>query len=390
MTKTHKDPNETTDRGRLTLNRALAGLGGAVVLFAGGALIYQYDVLGALTGSEAAKVDESAVRTQENERARAEYRDARAARQDDIGVAPAAYPQDREGFFIPNLVDDAPDGPFGDAVRRGNEYFNNTQTAASEYVGNGLNCTNCHLGAGTKPYSAPMYAAVPEYPAYRGKNKRINTMEDRIHGCFTYSMNAQSSPMGEAPSWGSNIYKDIESYFYFMAEGAPLEGNMPERGYPTPPLPEEGWDVVAGEDVYAKNCVVCHGADGGGRKDLNGRWIFPALWGDDSFNWGAGMHRINTAAGFIHANMPLGHGFSLSEKAAWDVAAYINSHERPPDPRQIQQGLTVAETDELYHQNQSFYGDVVRGDLLGDNVLNTDTEQPPRIPGREEQAALQE
>ena len=63
--------------------------------------------------------------------------------------------------------------------------------------------------------------------------------------------------------------------------------------------------------------------------------VFPALWGKDSYNWGAGMHRINTAAGFIQHNMPLGRGETLSDQEAWDVAAYINSHERPQDPRLI-------------------------------------------------------
>lgn len=61
--------------------------------------------------------------------------------------------------------------------------------------------------------------------------------------------------------------------------------------------------------------------------------MFPAVWGDNSYNWGAGIARIFTAASFIHMNMPLGKPGSLSEQEAWDVAVYINSHERPQDPR---------------------------------------------------------
>lgn len=41
------------------------------------------------------------------------------------------------------------------------------------------------------------------------------------------------------------------------------------------------------------------------------------------------MHRINTAASFIKHNMPLGKANSLSDEQAWDVAAYVNTHERP-------------------------------------------------------------
>ena len=61
----------------------------------------------------------------------------------------------------------------------------------------------------------------------------------------------------------------------------------------------------------------------------DGTFAFPPLWGKDSFNWGAGMHRVDTAAGFIKANMPYGRGGMLTEQQAWDVALFMNSHERP-------------------------------------------------------------
>jgi hypothetical protein len=32
-------------------------------------------------------------------------------------------------------------------------------------------------------------------------------------------------------------------------------------------------------------------------------------------------------------NMPLSKGKSLSDQQAWDVAAYVDSHSRPRDPR---------------------------------------------------------
>src|SRR3546814_8257051 len=51
-----------------------------------------------------------------------------------------------------------------------------------QFVGNGLSCQNCHLDAGRKPDSAPMWAAWVTYPLYRSKNKQINTMEARIKG----------------------------------------------------------------------------------------------------------------------------------------------------------------------------------------------------------------
>jgi thiosulfate dehydrogenase len=57
-------------------------------------------------------------------------------------------------------------------------------------------------------------------------------------------------------------------------------------------------------------------------------YLFPPLWGPDSFNNGAGMTRVLTAARFIKARMPLGKP-DLTDDEAYDVAAYMNSHERP-------------------------------------------------------------
>jgi thiosulfate dehydrogenase len=89
------------------------------------------------------------------------------------------------------------------------------------------------------------------------------------------------------------------------------------------------------------------------------------LWGKDSFNWGAGMHRINTAANFIRANMPLGKGGSLTVQQAWDVAYYLNSHERPQDPPF--KG-NIKTTKVAYHQHQCLYGEKVEKHVLGKTV----------------------
>lgn len=77
------------------------------------------------------------------------------------------------------------------------------------------------------------------------------------------------------------------------------------------------------------------------------------------------MHRINTAAALIKANMPLGKGGSLSDEEAWHVAAFMNSHERPQDPRLVDGSLE--KTREKYHASDgmNLYGKEVNGVLLG-------------------------
>lgn len=266
-------------------------------------------------------------------------------------------------LFHPPAEADIPDGEFGDAVKRGRAIFTNTATNAGAHVGNGLSCSNCHLDAGRQPNSAPMWAAWVNYPKYRSKNKQINTMEDRVMGCFSYSMNAQDSVSGKPPPHGDDIYRDLESYFFWMATGAPTNTTLEGVGFGKIDKPALPYDPARGEKVFAANCAVCHGADGLGQKDLNGRYVFPPLWGADSYNWGAGMHQINNAAAFIKHNMPLSKPGSLSDQDAWDVAAFVNSHERPKDPRQTG---TLEEARLKYHDgDQSYYGVELNGVMIG-------------------------
>ena len=62
---------------------------------------------------------------------------------------------------------------------------------------------------------------------------------------------------------------------------------------------------------------------------------YPPLWGNDSYNNGAGMNRVITAAQFIKANMPfddLYESQKLTDEEAYDVAGYINQMQRPTKP----------------------------------------------------------
>ncbi|MGT2493202.1 c-type cytochrome [Cupriavidus basilensis] len=88
-------------------------------------------------------------------------------------------------------------------------------------------------------------------------------------------------------------------------------------------------DRVHGKAVYAAQCASCHGAEGQGTKNPQGGYIFPPVWGKDSFNVGAGMARMYTAAAFVKHNMPLGQGGTLSAQDAVDVAAYFTQQPRP-------------------------------------------------------------
>ncbi|WP_086982752.1 c-type cytochrome [Vibrio aphrogenes] len=240
-----------------------------------------------------------------------------------------------------------PEEHFAEAVKRGYSIFMNSQQMKSDgAVGNGLNCTNCHLSAGRLANSAPLWGAYVSYPAYRGKNNKINTYEDRLQGCFAYSMN------GKPPAATSQEILDLTAYSYWLATDAKVNAKISGRGFPKAAQPKLAPDFIRGQEVYKAECALCHGDNGEGRK-VGERYVFPPLWGKDSYNWGAGMHQISSAANFIKANMPLSKGNSLTDQQAWDVSTFINSHERPQDPRVMK---SVAETAKQFHAKDSLYG----------------------------------
>lgn len=261
--------------------------------------------------------------------------------------------------FTPPSEADIPDNDFGDMVRKGRDIFTHTRANAGEYAGNHLNCSNCHLDAGRRADSAPLWAAWGRYPRYRDKNDKVNTYADRLQGCFQFSMN------GKAPPADSDIILALSAYSYWMAKGLPAGVDVKGFGFAKQGFePPEEPDYARGEKVYADHCALCHGDDGQGQKVAGAKeYVFPPLWGPDSFNWGAGMHSIKTAAAFIKVNMPFSRGGTLSDQQAWDVAKYMDSHERPQDPRFTGD---IAETRKKYHDSKwSPYGTEINGRMLG-------------------------
>ncbi|GAB6405554.1 MULTISPECIES: c-type cytochrome [Pseudomonas] len=318
--------------------------------------------------------------------------------QDEIAAQPKAADLH---YFTPRDLSRIPNDAFGDKVRKGYELFVDTQQLKGRYVGNTLNCTNCHLDAGTKAYAAPMWAAYLAYPAFRKKDNRVSNFAERIQGCFNYSMN------GKAPAIGSPELVAMSAYSYWLLMGGlldmygmrdkpvpelndtrlqlggrddsfvlpgPLTGqvklagreHMPGRAFAALQEPTQPASPLRGKQVYAQHCAVCHGEQGQGRL-MAGVPVIPALWGPESYNWGAGMHRVNTAATFIFENMPLGKGVQLDVQQAWDVAAFMNSRERPQDPRF--DGDLSRTTKAFHDSDQGYYGKTVDGAPLGSQAF---------------------
>jgi thiosulfate dehydrogenase len=199
------------------------------------------------------------------------------------------------------------------SAERGHALLTATRDSLPQHVGNRLRCTSCHLDDGRNPRALPWTGVTSRYPQYRSRNDAVSTIEDRINDCFERSMN------GSAVARDSRDMRDMVAYL------ASLPADSSADAGPAAPMTPLLPDTARGAALFASTCAACHGGQG------EGTAVAPALWGAQSYNIGAGMARLRTAAAFIRHNMPRG-GATLGDQQAFDVAAYVNSRPRPDFP----------------------------------------------------------
>lgn len=237
-------------------------------------------------------------------------------------------------FETPRLADMLSQ-PNAAQLVRGMRLHLQTRTLLPQNVGNDLNCTSCHLNGGTVADGSPFVGVSAFFPSYAPRSGKVISLEERINGCFKRSMNGVALP-SDSPEM-----KAMVAYFDWMKGETRPQDKVAGRGVgkiDTAIKP----DADHGKQVYAAQCAVCHGRDGEGMKAEDGHVVFPALWGDRSFNVGAGMARTYTAAAFVKRNMPvgfhekfpLGQG-GLSDQDAVDVGEYFTHMPRPDFPDKV-------------------------------------------------------
>lgn len=226
-------------------------------------------------------------------------------------------------LFAPPSPDQIPGDQRGEQIRLGYTIVVETQEYGRPYVGNRLNCTNCHLDAGMNPNTASFVGLSRVYPEYRARADRKMTLADRINECFERSMNGRA-----LPSDSSKLHA-VVAYIDWLSQNVPPGSAVPWRGIPRI-TSSRNPDPVNGKKLFQSKCVFCHGADG------QGTMAAPPVWGPHSYNIAAGMARVTVAASFIKSNMPRGWGWTLTDDEAYDVAAYVNSQPRPDFPAKQQ------------------------------------------------------
>lgn len=240
-----------------------------------------------------------------------------------LNAAAVAQPgagQQRARFRVPADAE-LRDSAYRASAFRGRAILLATRDSLPRNVGNSLRCASCHLKDGLQPGGMPWVGAYARFPQYRARSGKVDLIEDRINDCFQRSMN------GRALDPAGRDMRDIVSYFAFLSTGVPVGSEVEGQGLPRL-TPLQG-NLSRGAAVFSSSCVRCHGASG------QGSALAPPLWGPRSYNVGAGMARINTAASFIHALMPIDRAQQLTPQQAFDVATYINTRPRPDFPRKV-------------------------------------------------------
>ena len=218
--------------------------------------------------------------------------------------------------FAPPSLETIPGTQLGEQIRLGYQIIVNTQEYAPAYVGNRLNCTNCHLDGGLNPNAASFVGLAAVYPEYRARNAKVNTLADRVNECFERSLNGRALL---PESWKLQA---IVAYITWLSQGVPKGATLPWRGFQSIDS-RRSLDPANGKKIFGNKCAFCHGSDG------LGTMAAPPVWGPQSYNIAAGMARTSHAAAFIKSNMPRTWGWTLSDDDAYDVASYVNAQRRP-------------------------------------------------------------
>lgn len=194
-------------------------------------------------------------------------------------------------------------------------------------ITNGMNCNNCHLDAGTKAWGNNYGSVYSMYPKMRARSGQVENLYKRVNDCMERSLNGQ--PLKE----DEKEMKAMIAYIEYIGNNVPKDKEGYASGIYDLEYLDRAADPAKGKALYDAKCASCHQVNGQGiLAEDKKEYIYPPLWGANSYNNGAGLFRISRFAGYIKYNMPLGASYEnpqLSDEEAWDIAAYVENQPRP-------------------------------------------------------------
>lgn len=246
-------------------------------------------------------------------------------------IKPVVVKEDPLLWFPPD-ISTLIDSPDAGLILYGRDLFQHT----SKYFGpkgtivvlsNGMNCENCHIKAGTRYNGFALSAVAANYPKYRNRSGRVESVEFRINDCFERSLN------GKKLDSLSREMRGMTKYIKWLGKDVAKNISPKGSGIPSIEIMDRAANPNTGAQLFVQKCVKCHGEHGQGLLNLDStEFVYPPLWGTKSYNVSAGIFRISSLAAFIKYNMPYitnEIGPQLTDEEAWDLAAFVNSQPRP-------------------------------------------------------------
>jgi thiosulfate dehydrogenase len=230
-----------------------------------------------------------------------------------------------------------PKNQFGEEVRYGRElmlhtaYFIGPDGIKGKYLGNKMNCTNCHQDAGTKPFSFNLMRSHEQYPQYRAREGKVLTLAERVNNCIERPHNGKPLPLD------SREMVALLSYLKWINGFVPKNKVFKGAKNLEISFPGRAASSERGSKLFEIHCQRCHGAEGEGKLQVdNMTYIYPPLWGEKAYQPGSSMHRIIKQAQWLKANMPFDKATwdkpFLSDEEALDIAAFVNDDNLHPRP----------------------------------------------------------
>ncbi|MEP6674836.1 MAG: c-type cytochrome [Ferruginibacter sp.] len=231
-----------------------------------------------------------------------------------------------------------PKDKFGEQVRYGRElmlhtaYYIGPDGIAGHYLGNKMDCSNCHQNAGTKPFAFSLMLSHESYPQYRAREGKVLSLAERVNNCVMRPHSGIPLPLD------SKEMIAILSYLKWINSQLTVK-DREKKGFDNLNIqfPERAGNPEKGKQLFSIQCSRCHGENGNGVFNPgDSGYKYPPLWGSFSYQPGSSMHRVIKQARWIKANMPNDQAtYSapiLSDEDAIDIASFINDdriHDRP-------------------------------------------------------------
>jgi thiosulfate dehydrogenase len=127
--------------------------------------------------------------------------------------------EEKKVVYDPPQPKDAPD-QIRNSVMLGYNILIKTQKYAADYVGNDLNCHNCHFEGGItkggKNGGISYVGVAAKYPHYRERHDYAVDLMTRINNCFMRSLKGKPLP-GESKEMTALL-----TYYQWISKGIPI------------------------------------------------------------------------------------------------------------------------------------------------------------------------